>query len=70
MMTISVRGVGPVTIEQLEARLSAYMNAGAPKPVLEGAPEQQAAMLHQVAARGDTQMKALVALLLAQNPAT
>ncbi len=55
-------------MEQLEARLSAYMNAGAPKPVLEGAPEEQAAVLREVAARGDTQMKALVALLLEQSP--
>lgn len=67
-MAIRLRGVGPVTIEQLEARLSAYMNAGAPKPVLEGAPDAQAAILRDVAARGDTQMKALVALLLEQYP--
>jgi hypothetical protein len=61
-MTIRLSGVGTVTLEELEARLSAYMNAGAPEPVLEGTPEEREAILGQVAIRGDSQMKALVQL--------
>ncbi len=63
-MTIRLTGVGTVTLEELEARLSAYMNAGAPKPVLEGTPEERKAILEKVASRGDSQMKALVKLYL------
>ena len=63
-MTIRLAGVGAVTIEELEARLSAYMNAGAPEPVLEGAPRECEAILRHVASRGDSQMKALVRLYL------
>lgn len=63
-MDVRLSGVGKVTLEELEARLSAYMNAGAPKPVLEGTPEQRKAILEQVASRGDSQMKALVDLYL------
>ena len=63
-MTIRLAGVGTVTLEELEARLSAYMNAGAPKPVLEGAPEERKTILEKVASRGDSQMKALVKLYL------
>jgi hypothetical protein len=40
------------------------MNAGAPKPVLEGAPEERKMILEKVASRGDSQMKALVQLYL------
>jgi hypothetical protein len=40
------------------------MNAGAPKPVLEGAPDERKTILEKVAARGDSQMKALVKLYL------
>jgi hypothetical protein len=47
-------------LEELEARLLAYLNAGAPKPVLEGTREEQAAILRHVASRGDAQMRALV----------
>jgi hypothetical protein len=57
---IYVVGVGAVTLEELEARLLAYLNAGAPKPVLEGTREEQAAILRHVASRGDAQMRALV----------
>jgi hypothetical protein len=60
MTEIYLSGVGKITIEELEARLSAYMNAGAPKPVLEGTPEHQEAILLRVASRGDAQMRALV----------
>jgi hypothetical protein len=57
---IRVVGVGEVTFEELEAMLLAYINAGAPKPVLEGPPEETAATLRRVASRGDSQMRALV----------
>lgn len=60
MTPIRVVGVGDVTLEELEAMLLAYLNAGAPKPVMEGTPEEQAAILRQISARGDTQMRALV----------
>lgn len=63
-MEIRLEGVGAVTIEQLEARLSAFMNAGAPKPVIAGTTEERIAILECVARRGDAQMKALVSLLL------
>ena len=63
-MTIRLSGIGTVTLEELEARLMAYMNAGAPEPVLEGTPEERKAILRRVAARGDSQMKALVQLYL------
>jgi hypothetical protein len=36
------------------------MNAGAPKPVLEGTPEEKAEILRLVASRGDSQMRALI----------
>jgi hypothetical protein len=57
---IQLAGVGKVTLEELEARLSAYMNAGAPEPVIEGTPEERTAILERVRRRGDAQMKALV----------
>jgi hypothetical protein len=59
-MEIRVSGVGKVTLEELEARLLAYMNASAPEPVLEGTPEEQKKILEHVAFRGDSQMRALV----------
>jgi hypothetical protein len=65
-MEIRLAGVGEVTIEELEARLSAYMNAGAPKPVLEGTREEQKAILECVRRRGDSQMQALVDIYLDQ----
>jgi hypothetical protein len=55
-----VSGVGKVTLEEFEARLRAYMSAGAPEPVLEGTPEERKAILEQVASRGDSQTRALV----------
>ena len=57
---ISVAGVGPVTLAELEARLSAYLNAGAPEPVIEGSPDEKRAILEHVARRGDGQMRSLV----------
>jgi hypothetical protein len=63
-MNIRVAGVGVITLEELEARLSAYMNAGAPEPVLEATPSEQSDILEQIGARGDSQMKALVATYL------
>jgi hypothetical protein len=60
-MEIRLVGVGLVSIEELEARLAAYVNAGAPKPVLDGSPQEQREILEVVAARGDSQMKVLVA---------
>jgi hypothetical protein len=57
---IRLVGVGEVTLEELEAMLLAYINAGAPKPVLEGTPEEQAVVLRHIASRGDSQMRALI----------
>ena len=57
---IRLVGVGEVTLEELEAMLLAYINAGAPKPVLEGTPEEQTEILSHVASRGDSQMRALI----------
>jgi hypothetical protein len=59
-MECRVAGVGKITLEELEARFSAYMNAGAPEPVLEGTPEEKKAILKRIATRGDSQMQALV----------
>lgn len=64
MKTIRLIGVGEVTLEELEARLSAYVNAGAPKPILEGTREEKAEVLQRVATRGDAQMRAVVESLL------
>ena len=64
MKPIRLIGVGEVTLEELEARLSAYVNAGAPKPILEGTREEKAAVLQRVATKGDAQMRALVESLL------
>jgi len=59
-MQIRVAGWGEVTLQQLEAMFVAYMNAGAPKPILEGTREEQRAALEEVRARGDSQMQALM----------
>jgi len=59
-MEFRVAGVGKVSLEELEARFSAYMNAGAPEPVLEGPPEEKKAILELIASRGDSQMRALI----------
>jgi hypothetical protein len=59
-MEFRIAGIGTVTLEELEARFFAYMNAGAPEPVLEGTPEEQKAILEQIASRGDSQMRALM----------
>jgi hypothetical protein len=67
-MEIRVVGVGLVSIEELEARLAAYVNAGAPKPILEGSPQEQREILEAVATRGDSQIKALVANYVVREP--
>lgn len=66
MKPIRLVGVGEVTLEELEAMLSAYVNAGAPKPVLEGTRAERAAVLRRVASGGDSQMRALVESLLSE----
>ena len=66
-MQIRLVGVGPVSLEELEARLSAYLNAGAPKPVLEGSPQEQREILEHVASRGDSQMKSLAAAYVTRD---
>ena len=57
-------GWGEVSIEQLEAMFLAYMNAGAPKPVLKGTPQEQRAALQEIRTRGDSQMRALMSSYL------
>ena len=64
---IRLRGVGEVTLEELEAMLFAYANAGAPKPILDANPEERAAILQRVASRGDAQMRALIANMLTEE---
>jgi hypothetical protein len=64
---IRLIGVGEVTLEELEAMLFAYANAGAPKPILEANREERAAILQRVASRGDAQMRALVASILSEE---
>ena len=59
-MNCRISGVGMVTVEELEARFAAYMNAGAPEPVLQGTPEEKKAILELIEARGDSQMRALI----------
>jgi hypothetical protein len=59
-MEIHLAGIGKVTLRELEARFSAYMNAGAPEPLLEGRPEERKAVLECIANRGDSQMRALM----------
>jgi len=59
-MEIRLAGIGPVSIEELDARLSAYLNAGAPEPVLEGTPAERREIFELMLARGDAQMKSLV----------
>ena len=61
-MTVRIAGVGTVTLEELEARLSAYLNAGAPEPVLEGTSEDRREVRAPGSRRGASQMKALVRL--------
>jgi hypothetical protein len=63
-MEIRIQGRGNVSLEELEARFSAYMNAGAPQPILEGSPEEKKCILSEIARRGDSQMRALVDLHL------
>ena len=60
MKPIRLHDVGDVTLEELEAMLTAYVNAGAPRPVLEGSSEEKTEIWDRVAARGDAQMRVLV----------
>jgi hypothetical protein len=62
--TIRVAGVGAVTLEEFEAMLSAWVNAGAPRPSLDGTLEERVEVLRLVAARGDAQIRAVVDNLL------
>ena len=64
MDPIRVAGVGDVTLEELRAMMIAYVNAGAPKPVLEGSRQEKQTILREIAATGDSQMKSLVDSLL------
>jgi hypothetical protein len=59
-MKIVVAGRGQITLEELEARFRAYLNAGAPEPVLEGSLEERKTIWALVASRGDSQMRALM----------
>jgi hypothetical protein len=59
-MEVRLAGRGGVSLEELEARFVAYMNAGAPEPVLEGSPEEKKSIFREIARRGDSQMKALM----------
>jgi hypothetical protein len=63
---IRVAGVGEVTLEELEAMLLAYVNAGAPKPLLEGTPQEKEAILRLVASRGDAQIRAVIDSMLSE----
>ena len=63
-MNIRIAGIGDITLEELEARFAAYLNAGAPEPRLEGEPRDKREILELVASRGDAQMKALMASYL------
>ena len=60
MKPIRLHDVGTVTLEEFEARLAAYVNAGAPKPLLAGSSEEKEEIWNSVASRGDAQMRALV----------
>jgi len=62
-----LQGVGLVSIQELEARFTAYMNAGAPEPVLEGSLDEQQAVLKEIASRGDSQMRSLMSLYLSRT---
>jgi hypothetical protein len=61
---IKVTGVGDVSLEELEAMLFAYVNAGAPKPVLQGSLQEIERILKLVASRGDAQMRTVVESML------
>ena len=58
-MKITVTGIGEVTLNEFEAMLCAWVNAGAPKPTLEGTNEEKAKIMKMVAERGDSQIRAL-----------
>jgi hypothetical protein len=59
-MEFRITGAGRVTLEELEARFTAFINAGAPEPRLEGTPEEKKAILELIASRGDSQMRSVM----------
>jgi len=63
---IRLVGIGEVTLEELEAMMSAWVNAGAPKPVLEGTREEKSAILRTIAERGDSQMRRVIETCLSE----
>jgi len=63
---IKVAGIGDVSLEEFEAMMSAWINAGAPKPVLEGSRDEQAGILRRVGSRGDAQMRSIIEIYLRQ----
>jgi hypothetical protein len=68
-MEFRIAGAGKVTLEELEARFSAFINAGAPEPRLEGTPEEKKAILELIASRGDSQMRSVMQDYLSRLPA-
>jgi hypothetical protein len=64
LKAIMVVGIGEVSLEEFEAMLAGWINAGAPQPLLEGTREEQAAVLRRVAVRADAQMRAIVESML------
>ena len=66
MKPIVLVGIGEVSLEEFEAMFSGWVNAGAPKPVLDGKREEKAAVLRLVADRGDSQTRAIVESLLSE----
>lgn len=61
--------IGKVTLEELEARYSAYLNAGAPKPVLQGTADEKKRIWELIASRGDSQMRSLIQSYLKREAA-
>jgi len=59
-MEFRIAGVGKVSLEELEARFLAYINAGAPEPRIEATPEEKKAILEMIASRGDSQMRSVM----------
>ena len=59
-LNIRISGRGEVSLQELQARFSAYLNAGAPEPIVEGTSEEKKAVFREVAIRGDSQMKTLM----------
>ena len=64
MKPIVLVGIGEVSLEEFEAMFAGWVNAGAPKPVLDGTREEKAAILRRVADRGDSQIRSIAESLL------